>query len=57
MIRIAIESYDKFEVSDIEKEISGISYTHLVLKKFKSKFENTVFFLLMGSDQYLNFKD
>lgn len=35
MLSLAISSFDKFEISDIEFKLTGKSYTYLTLSKLK----------------------
>ena len=41
MVRLAVESYDKFKVSDIEFKLGGKSYTYLTICELYKKFDIT----------------
>ena len=53
MLELATLTYPKFEVSNIEQEIEGISYTYKTIQEFKKKNPNDKIHILIGSDQYL----
>ena len=58
MLRIAIEGNPNFEISDMEIERGGVSYTIDTLKDIRSSFikaEDELFYLI-GSDSLLGFK-
>lgn len=57
MINIAIKNYSFFSVSEIEKEDEEISYTYKNINYFKNKFPESELYLLVGSDQFNNFKN
>lgn len=52
MLSLAILTYPKFEVSNIESELEGVSYTYKTVQKFKQKNINDNLYILIGSDQY-----
>ncbi|MFY8000685.1 MAG: nicotinate (nicotinamide) nucleotide adenylyltransferase [Candidatus Kapaibacteriota bacterium] len=52
MLRLAIESNEKFEVDTVEIDREGVSYTIDTLNYFRDKFgDDAEFFLLVGGDQ------
>ena len=51
MIRLSIRDDHYFEVSEIERDIEGPSYTVKVLEKMKSIYPEDQFFFIMGSDE------
>ncbi len=52
MVSLAIKDNNAFEVSDIEKEIEGPSYTYYVLQKIKDKYgKDNNYFLIIGQDE------
>lgn len=55
MLSLAISSFDKFEISDIEFKLTGKSYTYLTLSKLKKIYKNAEFYLIIGADQMLHF--
>lgn len=55
MIRLAIDSYDDFSVSDVELKRSGPSYTIDTLDHFKAIYtEETQIFFIIGMDAFLD---
>ena len=59
MIRLAVESLpcaDKIEISTIELESRGKSYTYTTLVKLKEIYPNGEFVLFIGSDQLFDFQ-
>ena len=54
MCKIASLSYDNIEVSSIEIEREGKSYTYQTLNSLKEIYPNDEFFIIMGSDMYLS---
>lgn len=56
MLKIAVGNNPKFEISDIEFKRNGKSYTYDTLCQLKKIYPNDEFYLIVGSDQYLNFK-
>lgn len=52
MTELAVKNCPKFEVTDIEKEIEGRSYTYCLIEKIKEKYgmENN-YFLIIGEDE------
>ena len=55
MLSLAISSFDKFEISDIEFKLTGKSYTYLTLSELKKIYKNAEFYLIIGADQMLHF--
>lgn len=57
MVQIAIENYPDFDISDVELERNGISYTIDTILYFKNKFEisKSNLFLIIGADSLLDF--
>lgn len=55
MLTLAISDCREFEISDIEFERQGKSYTYDTLCLLKEKYPNDDFFLIIGSDQFLTF--
>lgn len=51
MLKLALQDYPYFEVSDIEIQMKGKSYTARTLEVLKKDFENMVF--ILGADSYL----
>jgi len=51
MVSLAVKDNSVFEVSDIEKEIEGPSYTYYVLQKIKDKYVDNNYFLIIGQDE------
>lgn len=52
MTELVIKNNRKFSISDIEKRISGKTYTIEVIKKLKKKIKGELYFII-GSDQWL----
>ena len=55
MLSLAISTFDKFEISDIEFKLTGKSYTYLTLSELKKIYKNAEFYLIIGADQMLHF--
>lgn len=51
MLKLALEEYPEFEVSDIEIEMKGDSYTARTLEALSKKYNNMIF--ILGADSYL----
>lgn len=51
MVELAIKDKKEFEISLIEKEIEGKSYTYYVLQKLKEIYKNDNFYLIIGEDE------
>lgn len=54
MCKIASLSYDNIEVSSIEIDREGKSYTYQTLNSLKEIYPNDEFFIIMGSDMFLS---
>jgi len=57
MLSLALENSEKAEVCDIEFKLCGKSYTYNTLKALKKEYPDDEFYLFMGSDQLLSFKE
>ena len=55
MLRIAAENRPGLEVSDIELNREGVSYTYLTVEELKNKYPDSELVLLMGTDMFLSF--
>lgn len=53
MVKLAVEKYDSFDVSDMEVIRSGNSYTYQTIEEFKSIYKNDTLYWIMGSDTFL----
>lgn len=57
MCRIAFAGNDKFEISDIEKQLGGTSYTINTVRALKEIYpKNTEFYLIIGGDMLFYFE-
>ncbi len=56
MVKITIQKNSCFAVSGLEKNIAGPSYTVKTLRRLRSKLPRADFFLIIGSDQFLEFQ-
>ena len=52
MVRLALQDVPYFEVSDLEFERGGTSYTVETLREFKKKNPSSELYLILGSDSY-----
>ncbi len=50
MLRLAVEGYEDFVVSEIETELNLNGYTLDTVKAFKQRYPETEFFFLIGAD-------
>lgn len=50
MVRLAIEKYDYFDVSDIEVKRKNYTYTYDTIKELKSVYCNDDFYMIIGAD-------
>jgi len=59
MLKLALNDHPAFEVSTVELERPGVSYTVDTLRHFRaqSEFANAEFFLILGADSLLDFKN
>ena len=55
MLRIALDGCDKIEVSDIELNREGPSYSYETILGLKEKYPEAELVLLMGTDMFLSF--
>ena len=55
MLRIAAADCPKAEVSDIELNRGGVSYTFQTVSELKERYPDAELILLMGSDMFLSF--
>ena len=55
MLRIAVEGYEKIQVSDMELKREGKSYTYLTVETLREEHPDAEIFLLMGTDMFLSF--
>lgn len=55
MLSTAIQGKKEFEISDIEFQRGGKSYTYNTVCDMKRLYPNDSLFLIVGSDQFLNF--
>lgn len=55
MLRLAVEDHPRFDVSDAEKKLEGISYSVRTISFLKSSFPppNTEMFFIIGADAFL----
>ena len=55
MCRLASAPFDFIEVSKLEMQLQGISYTVNTIKELKRKYIDAELYLIMGSDMFLSF--
>ena len=55
MLRIAVEGYEKIQVSDMELKREGKSYTYLTVETLREEHPDAEIFLLMGTEMFLSF--
>lgn len=55
MLELAISDCEEFEISDIEFQRQGKSYTYDTLCLLREKYPNDDFYLIIGADQFLTF--
>lgn len=55
MLELAISDCEEFEISDIEFQRQGKSYTYDTLCHLREKYPNDDFYLIIGADQFLTF--
>ena len=55
MLRIAAQNRPGLEVSDIELQREGVSYTYLTVEELKQQYPDSELVLLMGTDMFLSF--
>jgi nicotinate-nucleotide adenylyltransferase len=56
MVRLATRGRSKFEVSPIEIQREGISYTIDTLQELRRKYHKSSFYLIVGGDNFDSFK-
>ena len=56
MLQLAVSSYDNFEVSTVELERGGVSYTVDTLRFFHERLPETEFYFLLGDDNLAEFR-
>lgn len=56
MVECALSHFDDIKVSDYEVSQGTSVYTFDTLEHFKNLYPNSEFYLIIGIDQYLNFK-
>ena len=56
MLRIAAESKEKIEVSDMELRREGKSYTYETVLELRKQYPNEQLVLIMGTDMFLSFE-
>ena len=54
MIKLAIESYKDFELSEVELKLEGINYTADSLLYLKERYPLDEFFFILGADSLIN---
>lgn len=55
MLQIAVKDHPKLEVSDMELQREGTSYTYLTILELKEKHPGAQLVLIMGTDMFLSF--
>jgi len=55
MTRAAVEADLRFEVSEVEAERGGVSYTVETVRALRESYPGTILFLIIGTDQFLEF--
>ncbi len=56
MVKLAIEGVPHFEVSEIEAQLEGPSYSLLTLQELGKRFPGVEFFFILGLDAFLEFE-
>jgi len=56
MVKLAIEGVPHFEVSEIEAQLKGPSYSLLTLQELGKRFPGVEFFFILGLDAFLEFE-
>jgi nicotinate-nucleotide adenylyltransferase len=56
MVKLAIEGNGAFKTDDVELKKGGISYSIDTISYFKNRFPDAEIFLLIGTDQAIDFK-
>lgn len=55
MLNLAFKDVDKVEISDIEFNRQGKSYTFDTIAELKNIYKNAEFYLIIGEDQFMSF--
>ena len=55
MLQMSARGMERAEISGIELEREGISYTYLTIRQLKQEYPESQLFLLMGTDMFLSF--
>lgn len=55
MLNLAFKDVDKVEISDIEFNRQGKSYTFDTIAELKNIYQNAEFYLIIGEDQFMSF--
>ena len=55
MTRAAVEADLRFEVSEVEAERGGASYTVETVRALRESYPGTILFLIIGTDQFREF--
>ena len=55
MTRAAVEADLRFEVSEVEAERGGVSYTVETVRALRESYPGTILFLIIGTDQFSEF--
>ncbi len=55
MLKLAFDFYSKVEISDIEFNMQGKSYTYNTICEIKKLYDNADIYLIVGEDQFLYF--
>lgn len=56
MAQLEAKDNPKFELSSVENDISGKSYTYDVVNLLRKEYSDTSFYFIMGSDSLINFE-
>lgn len=56
MLKLAIDGIDNAEISDVEFNLEGKSYTYNTVTYLKKIYPDDDFYLIIGADQFFNFK-
>ncbi|MCK5686112.1 nicotinate (nicotinamide) nucleotide adenylyltransferase [bacterium] len=56
MLELALERFEKFEISEIEIVRQRISYTYDTVIELKNNFPDREFYFLIGEDSYMDFE-
>lgn len=56
MVKLAIQQYPQYTVSDREIKKGGLSFTYLTVTELKEEYPDTDFYFLMGADSLADFR-